>query len=121
MTNDEREGILEIISDMSKDATGCRVRLAYDDMDDDQLQSWYDYFAKSIERGIEEDRQAEVRNVARWEAHIARMIELGAGDRATAIRWDMEANCAHDVDHYCYQCGLPFRMAHEIVDYRRAA
>lgn len=43
----------------------------------------------------------------RWEDHINNLIAMGAGDRATAIRWDMQAEDAtngghYDVGYYCY-------------------
>ena len=44
-----------------------------------------------------------------FEARVASVIETGAADRATALRWIADADgCADDLEHLCYVNGLPF-------------
>jgi hypothetical protein len=108
----DREAILEIISDLTKSATGMRIRKDFAAMGDEELQNEFDYWAKASEEACEQDRRHEARCKVEWEARLADIIKAGAGDRVTAIRWDMQAmGCdARDVDGYCYHCGLSYEM-----------
>lgn len=118
----DREDILQHISDLTKDATGCRVRLDFAAMTDEELQREYHYWSKAAEEACEQDRRHEAECRVEWEARLARLIETGAGSRATAIRWDMQAmGCdSRDVDGYCYHCGLSYDMVNGLTTYLNA-
>lgn len=104
-----------VISDMHKDAYGFRPRgedfwsrlttLEACDAEMDRLQVAVD-FAR------EEDIRREDAAIVDFEAAIARTIEVGAGDRDTAIRWLMSAQVdADDQDpqgYFEYLNGLPY-------------
>jgi hypothetical protein len=106
MTPAERQGTIDCMSDLSKDATGCRMRLDWASMTDDQLESWQGYFNRMIEADVEIENAKAPLVLAAWKDHIDQLVRLGAGDVRTAIKWDIEAMCAQDVDHYCYLHGL---------------
>jgi hypothetical protein len=56
------------------------------------------------QRLVEEDAA-----VTRFEARIASIIQLGAKDRAMALRWIHEAEETNGDDEYlCYTVGLPY-------------
>lgn len=66
------------------------------------------------------ERAEEARALAETQVRIERLIALGAGDRATAYRWDMEAFDAHngdvlDAGYYCYLTGMPYSEARAIA------
>ena len=69
------------------------------------------------------EREEEVRLALaaqkRWELHLEKLISLGAGSRANAIRWDMDAENAHnggvpDVGFYCYLSDLDYTLERSI-------
>jgi hypothetical protein len=56
------------------------------------------------QRRVEEDAA-----VTRFEARIASIIQLGAKDRAMALRWIHEAEDTDGDDEYlCYTVGIPY-------------
>jgi len=56
------------------------------------------------QRRVEEDAA-----VTRFEARIASIIQLGAKDRAMALRWIHEAEGTDGDDEYlCYTVGIPY-------------
>ena len=107
MTPSERESILQVISDASKDAYGFRVRLDYAAMSDEELQKTYDGYCKTIEEVIVREAQEEDSAWFRFLARIEKMVSDFEITRATAIRWDMEAEDVNDdVGFYAYKNGL---------------
>lgn len=97
--------------DMYKDAFGIRPRGV-------DTSSWTeaDYLAefKQLEEIIEREeiarKAAEAEAVKKFEQHVTNTICMGAGDRATALRWIMEASSANgDWEYLCYDLGLPYR------------
>jgi hypothetical protein len=51
----------------------------------------------------------EAFNIKRFEARVASIIELGARDRAMALRWIHEAEDTDGDDEYlCYRVGVPY-------------
>jgi hypothetical protein len=101
----------QILSDLHKDARGFRPG--------EQFWASWDGLCQEVEDSIRQEQQQQARAQAAWEADIQRLIEIGAGDRATAIRWDMEAMDARHGDHfdagyYCYLRGIGYGLEHEI-------
>lgn len=115
LSTEEREYMLNSISDLSKDATGCRVRWNYEAMDDAELQSSWDYFIRELEESNVRDAERAIAAQKRWENHIESLVALGAGNRATAIRWDMDANnIMQGAGEYCYVHGLSYELEERI-------
>jgi hypothetical protein len=62
-----------------------------------------------INRNEAQRRQEEAEAVVRFEARVASIIELGAKDRAMALRWIHEAEGSDGDDEYlCYLVGVPY-------------
>ena len=62
-----------------------------------------------IERNEAQRRQDEAEAVVRFEARVASIIELGATDRAMALRWIHEAEGTNGDDEFlCYCVGIPY-------------
>jgi hypothetical protein len=102
--------------DMYKDAYGVRPRgidtsaWTEDDFEDEFLQ-----LGEHI-RQAEDDRVAmEMASVKRFEARVAQVIECGAADRETALRWIMEgSDCSGDWEYFSYCNGLPYRYFNKV-------
>lgn len=99
----------DTFSDTYKDAYGVRPRF---DVSHYTLQDWETCFQQlyaaisehtRIEKIIEESAAADL------EKRIAKLIEMGASDRWTAIRWIAEAEAAgEDLEYLCYLLGVPY-------------
>lgn len=61
-------------------------------------------------------RRAEAAAIAKFEQHVTNTICMGAKDRATALRWIMDASNANgDWEYLCWDLGLPHRYFIEKV------
>lgn len=96
--------------DMYKDAHGVRPRgidTSKWTLDDFQLE--FSYLEKCIDENERQREHAEARAAQVVEARIADLIAIGAGDRASAIRWLHDAeNTDGDDEFLCYSLGLPY-------------
>ena len=119
LTAAERNEMLQTISDLSKEAYGYRVRLDYATMSDAELRDTWDGFIRAADAAFEQEKVQAARAKTIWEEDIQQLIKVGAGDRATAIRWDMEAMDAKngdqlDAGYYCYLRGIGYSLEHEV-------
>jgi len=121
LTLDERNDMLQVISDLSKSAHGYRVRLDYAAMTDDELQNTWDSFIRTADENavMEAAQEAEA-----WEEFLKDLNQIvanGAPNIATALRWDMDAYdvqhgpVQYDVGFYCYKRGLAYSKEAEIT------
>ena len=102
-----------VISDLHKDAYGFRPSesfwsdwLSYSN---DEKQKVWDWMVVRVEESIDEEAREQQASIARFEALVAKNIEVGAGDRETALRWIMDASdCDGDWERLCYKRNLPF-------------
>jgi hypothetical protein len=117
-TYDER-----IVSDLHKDAYGFRPRelfwLNWESSNQDEKQLIWDGLLQALDAEIQREREEHDLAQAAWEADLQRLIAVGAGDRATAIRWDMDAMGVRrgdqlDVGFYCYLRGIDYSNEIEI-------
>src|SRR5262245_6716686 len=107
LTNDD----FAIYSDMHKDAVGFRPRNweTLKDMSVEQYEADMAYFDRCIQSNEADERVREAAAVERFEALIGETIAMGAGDRATAIRWLKDAENADDDEGFFeYLMGLPY-------------
>lgn len=95
-------------SDFYKEVHGFRPRWMTDEQWDSE-----EWLEAAIEDLVEEskqeaEREAEWRatNVVRFEQRVQEMIEYGAKDRATALRWIIDGE--NDIDYVEYTNGLPY-------------
>jgi hypothetical protein len=97
--------------DMYKDAYGVRPRgIDTSAWTLEQFESEFAILGQSIAEA-EIDRKASEENATVvFEQRIQSLIELGAKDRATAMRWIHEAEDTQGDDEYlCYTLGLPYQ------------
>jgi hypothetical protein len=98
-----------ILSDMHKDAYGFRPRneefWAGLDTPEACARRAED-LEPAIRASIEEENAREVRCIEIFEAAIQRTVEVGAGDRETAIRWLRDGE--EDARYFEYDNGLPY-------------
>jgi hypothetical protein len=105
-----KEDLYSFISDASKDATGRRVRFNAYEMSIADLEAEADYYSKAAADECDRQEAEYVRAIAHFEMMINSVIENGAGDRETAIRWFRDANKddMHGDDSARYHLGLPW-------------
>lgn len=104
-----------IFSDLHKDAYGFRPRAHefYEATPERKQQIW-DATVKDLECAMAEDKARQDNAVQDFEKSVASLITKGAGDRATAIRWIIEATTFTKADlmygggYLCYEFGLPY-------------
>lgn len=104
-----------VYSDLYKDAHGIRPRgaeaLSFLGADADRRQAMLHEVAEFAARQAEWEREAEQAAHDRFEARIADTIALGAGNRATAIRWIIQAEGQEieEAEFALYSLGLSFQ------------
>lgn len=108
-----------LFSDAHKDAYGFRpsqyTYQAWYAMSEAELVAERDSLYAAVEASIEEDRRAHQCAATRFEAMLAKSMADHGIDRATAIRWDMDAEgiserdvAAYGMDWYAYHHGLKY-------------
>lgn len=97
--------------DMHKDAYGVRPRgIDTSAWTLEDFEAEFAILGKAIECEEMARKEAETEAVKKFEQHVTNTICMGAGDRATALRWIMDASSANgDWEYFCYDLGLPYR------------
>ena len=105
-------------SDLHKDAYGFRPRGAIWEawlaMTPAELDSEEARMQRDVETAIEEELANEAANAVSFEAHIGKLMADFSIDRATAIRWDLQALDLTDdikfygLDLYRHEYGLGY-------------
>jgi len=117
------------LSDLYKDARGYRPRsesfwASWSEATNDGKQViWDNLVDEMVQRG-EEEAAREQACVEEFKAQITKVIEAGAGDRATALRWITCSDTFHhsqDVEHWVYNQGILFtdygrELVKELID-----
>ena len=110
LTSDQRDNIIAAIWDMGKEATGVRPRwIHFSSMDDDQLIAEYHHWLEEANNAVREENERQAAAAVRFEARIADLIAIGAGDRETAIRWLKDADDCRGLDDLEYYHDLPWQ------------
>jgi hypothetical protein len=109
-----KNDLYSAISDASKDANGFRMRYDISDMTVAELEELCSYWFEQASAAAREEEAAMARAEAKFEETVANLIECGAGDRATAVRWIREANAhedhwGQDEDYIKYSLGVSYR------------
>lgn len=119
LAGESRQNLLAIYSDMHKDAYGFRPRHLFTEMSTEELISDMEYFGKLIDAEMAQEAIAEKAAIDALEARLASYMEMGAPDRATAMRWELESqgdsikvssDALYDIGYYCYCTGLPYSL-----------
>ena len=105
----------DTFSDLHKDVYGFRPRGIimenWNMMPDEQKQVRWDELCEELEANEKADRIALRNNIASHQNSVQNVIDVGAGDRATAIsRMVSEEEFYHsqDVEHYVWNLGILF-------------
>jgi hypothetical protein len=105
----QREELQQIIWDVAKDATGCRPRwIDFENSTIAELEDTLALYSKMASEQYAAEEAAEAEAVADYEALVAETIEMGAGDRETAVRWIAETYA--DEDGYVYVEDILWKM-----------
>ena len=107
-----------LVSDLHKDAYGFRPTegfwIRWENSSEAQKQEEWDYLCKTLDRELEYEARAKEVAVAEFEERVAGLLEVGAADRAQAIRWiaqglgikeDAPWPVAEELE---YELGLPY-------------
>lgn len=105
-----KDDLYGYISDASKDAQGFRTRMDISGMTIEELMVEADYWEGRVIEAIEDERAHEKEAVAEFEQLVADTINMGAGDRETAIRWLKSSDewYENDESYFEYSWGLPY-------------
>ena len=109
-----------IVSDLHKDAFGYRPReyfwAEWNNSADSEKQVIWDDLLEAFERANEWERAEEAAAVKQFEGRIELLMNMGASNRETAIRWIIESmNLSENDKRYggsyiCFELGLPHNM-----------
>ena len=105
----------DTFSDLHKHVYGFRPRGIimenWNMMPDEQKQVRWDELCEELEANEKADRIALRNNIASHQNSVQNVIDVGAGDRATAISWmvsEEEFYHSQDVEHYVWNLGILF-------------
>ena len=114
-----------IFSDLHKDAYGFRPRgHEYYEADSARKQEIWVKVCEDLEVAQDEEARREQEAVAEFKAQITKVIEAGAGNRITALRWMTSTETfyhSQDVESWVYKQGFLFtdygrELVHELMD-----
>ena len=112
-----------IFSDLHKDAYGFRPRgHEYFEAAPERKQEIWVQTIEAMEASQEEESRREQEAVAEFKAQITRVIEAGAGDRITALRWMIQPagetfRLEQDVEYWVFNQGFLFtEYGRELVE-----
>ena len=97
--------------DMYKDAYGVRPRgVDTSGWTVEDFRNEFEYLGAVIEAADKDRKEAEASATVVFEQRIQSLIQLGAKDRATAMRWIHEAEETNgDHDYLAWTLGLPYQ------------
>ena len=109
MTTSERNDLLNIMSDMHKDAFGFRPRhINYSKFTDAELEAECDYYQEVMENNEKLEASKLVSDSIAWDKLVQQTIEIGAGDYKTALRWIVDGADDYDAEAIVWSHGLLF-------------
>ena len=105
----------DIISDLHKDARGYRPSQyfweGWKELSDEGQKEIFEMLAEELQIREQDEREMEQRAIENFEARIADVIKLGAGNRPTALRWvTSQEKFYHSqrVEHFVWEQGILF-------------
>ena len=115
-TYDER-----IVSDLHKEVYGSRPREGFwrqwNEATSDEKQVMWDDLCEMHDAEMAAQKVRDEEAINEFEARVDSLVQLGAGDRLTAIRWIVEGleltenDLRYGADYVCYCLGLPYSCA----------
>ena len=105
----------QTVSDLHKDARGFRPHAAFmegwNSSDDENKQAIWDGLIRELERHQAWEAIREREALSEFQGELEILIESGAGDRQTALRWMTETETFHNsqsVEHWVFRRGILF-------------
>ena len=105
----------QTVSDLHKDARGFRPHAAFmegwNSSDDENKQAIWDGLIRELERHQAWEAIREREALSEFQGELEILIESGAGDRQTALRWMTETETFHNsqsVEHWVFRQGILF-------------
>lgn len=118
----ELEQLQSIYSDAYKDAYGFRPRGMSGECWNsvEWLKEELKFLDGEIARRISEAEEDGKVAVEIFEKTVTAMIEAGAKDRETALRWifdaeEIDASSAFDLEGFCFERGLPYNYFKKVA------
>lgn len=107
LTQEQRLEYLQIYSDFHKCAYGYRPRYDYSDLTDEQLVEDFDTFSRISAENVRIEKEMEEQAIVEFEELITKTINLGAGDRVTALKWIWDGSGElYDISFFLWQNGI---------------
>mgnify|MGYP000860363302 CR=1 FL=1 len=103
----------DIFSDFHKDAYGRRPTADHPfyNASDDEKQIIWDQTANAFDAAQEMEKEQLRVDLKKFQTRVQEVIDLGAGDMKTAIRWMCQDETFHDlqcIEHWVWQQGILF-------------
>jgi len=105
----------DCFSDLHKDVYGFRPRGIimenWDSMKPAQKQARWDQLCEELAANNKFEKEQEVKAVARFQARVQDVIELGAGNYTNALLWIVGTETFYhiqDVEHFVWEQGILF-------------
>lgn len=112
----EMTDMLQTYSDMYTDAYGIRPRHHQYFNSVEEIEIELKTLETAIEKRIERERIMEQQAISEFEESVIKVINIGAGNRKTAIQWLIEAaGSPTDIDYFCYCNGLPYNYLSDVA------
>ena len=115
MKDFKRNEVLGFISDLYKDVNGVRPRFYnFPEWSDIEVEIFTDKLIAQLKENEELERLQEEADIKSFEDQVQKTIELGAGDRKTALKWLFSSEeydqgeyiTDWDVDGFLYKKGI---------------
>lgn len=104
----ELEELESTYCDLHKDVYGVKARW-YRAESVEKARADIDRLQESLQVVMAQEREEQAQAIKDFEKRIDTLLECGASDRATAVRWIHQARDSDGTDdHLCWLLGLPF-------------
>lgn len=108
----ERRDLETYIYEGHKDAFGSKGHhYDFKSMSMEELRKEADYISEAVTEAQAEEKAAEERKLKAFKSEVKDIINIGAGDEETALRWMTQTETFHhiqDVEHFVWNRGILF-------------
>lgn len=119
MNIEQRNEMIDMISDLSKDVYGFRMRYDYDSMSDDELSEKFDDLQNELVDVLERDKEGAAKALDEFNATVENYMNEYNLTVEKAIEWMLQGYgltfCERDLDYMLWECGLNHHDASYII------